>query len=201
MAEKLLKSNIFLNRLRRIVKSEQLVLSILALLVGALAGGGTILFRDGLLFIQSLFFGTAEEDLHRHLSEIPVWQLILAPTVGGLIVGVFIYKFLPDKRPHGVADVIDAASFHDARMSTRCGIKVQLPVRCRWAVVRRSVVKGRSSIWGRRSGRGLRGYFICGVRRRERCWVVAWHQRWPHRLTRRWPVHCLRMKWHLATMP
>jgi CIC family chloride channel protein len=123
MAEKLLKSNIFLNRMRRIVKSEQLVLSILALIVGAMAGGGTILFRDGLLFVQSLFYGTGEEALHRHLGEIPVWQLILAPTVGGLIVGIFIYKFLPEKRPHGVADVIDAASFHDARMSTRCGIK------------------------------------------------------------------------------
>ena len=123
MAEKLLKSNIFLNRMRRIVKSEQLVLSILAMIVGALAGGGAILFRDGLLLVQSLFFGTGEEALHRHLSEIPVWQLILAPAVGGLIVGIFIYKFLPERRPHGVADVIDAASFHDARMSTRCGIK------------------------------------------------------------------------------
>lgn len=123
MAEKLLKSNIVLNRMRRIVKSEQLVLSILALVVGALAGGGTILFRDGLLFVQSLFYGTSDEALHRHLLDLPVWQLVLGPTAGGLTVGIFIYKFLPGKRPHGVADVIDAASFHDARMSTRCGIK------------------------------------------------------------------------------
>jgi CIC family chloride channel protein len=123
MAEKLLKSNMFLSRLHRIVKSEQLVLSILALIVGALAGGGTILFRDALLFFQALFFGTDAEALHRHLSSVPNWQLIMAPTVGGLIVGIFIYKFLPDKRAHGVADVIDAVSFNDARMSTRCGIK------------------------------------------------------------------------------
>mgnify|MGYP001627760381 FL=1 len=126
MAEKLLKSNIFLNRMRRIVKSEQLVLSILAMIVGAMAGGGTILFRDGLLLVQSLFYGTGDEALHTHLSTLPVWQLIAAPTVGGLVVGVFIYRFLPEKRPHGVADVIDAASFHDARMSTRCGIKSAL---------------------------------------------------------------------------
>lgn len=126
MAEKLLKSNIFLNRMRRIVKSEQLVLSILAMIVGAMAGGGTILFRDGLLLVQSLFYGTGDEALHTHLSTLPVWQLIAAPTVGGLVVGIFIYRFLPEKRPHGVADVIDAASFHDARMSTRCGIKSAL---------------------------------------------------------------------------
>ena len=123
MAEKLLKSNILLNRMRRIVRSEQLVLSILAMVVGALAGGGTILFRDGLLFIQSLIYGTSDEALHTYLADLPAWHLILGPTAGGLIVGIFIYKFLPEKRPHGVADVIEAASFHDARMSTRCGIK------------------------------------------------------------------------------
>jgi CIC family chloride channel protein len=88
-----------------------------------LAGGGTILFRDGLLFVQSLFYGTSDEALHHHLADLPVWQLVLGPAAGGLIIGIFIYKFLPGKRPHGVADVIDAASFHDARMSTRCGIK------------------------------------------------------------------------------
>lgn len=123
MAEKLLKSNILLNRMRRIVRSEQLVLSILAMVVGALAGGGTILFRDGLLFVQSLIYGTSDEALHTYLADLPAWHLILGPTAGGLIVGIFIYKFLPEKRPHGVADVIEAASFHDARMSTRCGIK------------------------------------------------------------------------------
>lgn len=126
MAEKLLKSNIVLNRMRRMVKSEQLVLSILALVVGALAGGGTILFRDGLLLVQGLTYGTVDEALHHYLAALPAWHLVLGPTVGGLIVGIFIYKFLPEKRPHGVADVIDAASFHDARMSTRCGIKSAL---------------------------------------------------------------------------
>jgi CIC family chloride channel protein len=123
MADKLLKSNILLNRMRRIVRSEQLVLSILAMVVGALSGGGAILFRDGLLFVQSLIYGTSDETLHTYLADLPAWHLILGPTVGGLIVGIFIYKFLPGKRPHGVADVIDAAAFHDARMSTRCGIK------------------------------------------------------------------------------
>lgn len=123
MAEKLIKSNIVLNRMRRIVKSEQLVLAILALLVGALAGGGTILFRDGILLVQKLIYGTGDEALHEHLSALPAWHLILGTTLGGLVVGIFLYRFLPEKRAHGVADVIDAASFHDARMSSRCGIK------------------------------------------------------------------------------
>lgn len=105
------------------VKGEQLVLSILALIVGALAGGGTILFRDGILLVQSLVYGWGEESLHEHMMGLSNWHLILGPTAGGLLVGIFIYKFLPEKRPHGVADVIDAVSFNDARMSTRCGMK------------------------------------------------------------------------------
>lgn len=123
MAEKLFKSNLLLARLRSIVKSEQLVLSILALVVGALAGGGTIVFREGLLFIQGLTYGSSAEALHYYLKDLPFWRLMLVPTLGGLFVGIFIYKFLPERRPHGVADLIDAASFHDARMSSRCGIK------------------------------------------------------------------------------
>jgi len=123
MADKLIKSNILLNRMRRLVKSEQLVLSLLALVVGAMAGGGTILFRDGILLVQSLVYGWGEESLHEHLKGLSSLHLVLGPTVGGLVVGIFIYKFLPGQRPHGVADVIDSASFNDARMSTRCGIK------------------------------------------------------------------------------
>ena len=126
MAEKLIKSNILLSRMRRLAKSEQLVLSILALAVGALAGGGTILFRDGILLVQSFVYGWGEESLHEHMKGLSNWHLILGPTAGGLLVGIFIYKFLPERRAHGVADVIDAASFHDARMSTRCGIKSAL---------------------------------------------------------------------------
>lgn len=76
MAEKLLKSNILLNRMRRLVKSEQLVLSILALVVGAMGGGGAILFRDGLLFVQSLVYGTGDEALHTYLRALPAWHLI-----------------------------------------------------------------------------------------------------------------------------
>ncbi|MCC9620267.1 chloride channel protein [Thalassospira sp. MA62] len=123
MAKKLINSNILLGRVRKIVRSEQLVLSILALAVGAMAGVGAIVFRDGLLFVQGLVFGSDAEVLHRHLQGLPEWRMIVGPTAGGLLIGIFMYKFLPEKRAHGVSDVIDAASFHDARMSTRCGVK------------------------------------------------------------------------------
>ncbi|WP_417813335.1 chloride channel protein [Thalassospira alkalitolerans] len=123
MAEKLFKSNQLLSQLRRVVKSEQLVLSVLALVVGAMAGAGTIVFREGILFVQTLTFGSGEEAVHEYLRTLPAWHLIAVPILGGLFVGVFIYRFLPERRPHGVADVVDAALFHDARMSSRCGIK------------------------------------------------------------------------------
>lgn len=201
MAEKLLKSNILLNRMRRIVRSEQLVLSILAMVVGALAGGGTILFRDGLLFVQSLIYGTSDEALHTYLADLPAWHLILGPTAGGLIVGIFIYKFLPEKRPHGVADVIEAASFHDARMSTRCGIKSAIASAFSLGSGSSLGREGRLFIWGPRSGLGWHGSFICVVRLRVRCSAAVWRLLLRHRLTPRSQGRYLPTKLPLAITP
>lgn len=112
--------------LRNVVRGEQLVLSALALIVGTLVGGGTIIFRDVLLGIQGLTFGSTREAVHHFLAGLPAWHLIAVPTLGGLAVGIFMYRFVPDRRPYGVADVVDAASFHDGRMSVRTGIKAAI---------------------------------------------------------------------------
>ena len=48
-------------------------------------------------------------------------QVLLAPAAGGLVVGLFIYFFLPGRRPQGVADVIEAEQIHGGWMSSRVG--------------------------------------------------------------------------------
>lgn len=112
--------------LRRLMKGEQLVLSILALVVGTLVGAMAIVFREGLLQIQKLGYGSSDEAVHYFLKTLPSWHLILVPTLGGLLIGLFIYYFISERRSLGVADVIDAAAFHDGRMSARSGIKAAL---------------------------------------------------------------------------
>jgi len=44
------------------------------------------------------------------------WRLVLAPAVGGLIVG-FLLRYLPGQRVQGIADVIEASAL---RCAHRC---------------------------------------------------------------------------------
>lgn len=112
--------------LRRALKGEQLILSLLALVVGSLVGAVAIVFREALLFIQKLGFGSSDEAVHYFLQNLPAWHLIVVPTLGGLVIGLFVYRFMPERRVLGVADVIDAAAFHDGRMSVAGGFKAAL---------------------------------------------------------------------------
>ena len=47
---------------------------------------------------------------------------MLATTLGGLIVGILAYRFMPERRPQGVADVIEANALLGGRMSSRIGV-------------------------------------------------------------------------------
>ncbi|WP_339781325.1 chloride channel protein [uncultured Thalassospira sp.] len=126
MAEIRLRNPRIFTSLRRVMKGEQLILSLLALVVGTLVGAVAIVFREALLLIQKLGFGSSDEAVHYFLQNLPAWHLVLVPTLGGLIIGVFVYRFMPERRVLGVADVIDAAAFHDGRMSVSSGIKAAL---------------------------------------------------------------------------
>ena len=44
------------------------------------------------------------------------------PTVGGLVVGLLIWRLLPSRRVHGISDVIEAGALHRGDMSLRTGL-------------------------------------------------------------------------------
>jgi CIC family chloride channel protein len=46
----------------------------------------------------------------------------LAPTLGGLLVGLFIHHLMPGRHPQGVAEVIEAMALRSGRMDVRTGI-------------------------------------------------------------------------------
>ncbi|MDA0997925.1 MAG: chloride channel protein [Proteobacteria bacterium] len=108
--------------LRRLIRNEHLVLVVLALIVGSIAGGAVIGFREAIEFVQSLAFGISTDRLAQHAVTLPAWQILLAPTVGGLIVGILIHKLMPGGRPQGVADVIEASAMRGGQMSSRIGL-------------------------------------------------------------------------------
>lgn len=115
-----------MSRVRRVVRNDLLVLSFLAIIVGIAVGWAIVGFREGILLVQLAFYGTGEERLSLHTVGIPWWHILLAPALGGLVVGPLVYFFLPGRRPHGVADVIEANALAGARLPPNSGFGAAL---------------------------------------------------------------------------
>ena len=112
--------------LLRFGRNDQVVLSILAVVVGAASGGAAIAFRDAIGGFQWLVYGFSHEHVATLAASLPWWQLLLAPAIGGLVIGLFIHYLLPGGRPHAVSHVIEASALHDARMSLTVGVRAAL---------------------------------------------------------------------------
>ncbi len=111
-----------LSGLKRFGRNDLVVLSSLALVVGAAGGGAAIVFRLAIDFFQRFFFGVDPFFLTRMAAELPVWRLLLVPTLGGLAIGLFVFYLMPGRRPRGVAQVIEASALRGGRMSLTNGL-------------------------------------------------------------------------------
>ncbi|NIA68668.1 chloride channel protein [Pelagibius litoralis] len=109
--------------LLRFGRNDQVVLSVLAVVIGAAAGGAAIAFRDAIAGIQWLVYGFGGEQVASEASGLAWWHLLLVPTLGGLAIGLFIRFALPDGKPQGVAHVMEASALRDGRMSLTVGIR------------------------------------------------------------------------------
>jgi CIC family chloride channel protein len=112
--------------LLRFGRNDQVVLSILAVVIGAASGGAAIAFRHAIGGFQWLAYGFSSERVASLAAELPWWQLLLAPTVGGLLIGLYLRYLMPGGRPQSVAHVIEVSALHDARMSLTVGIRAAL---------------------------------------------------------------------------
>jgi CIC family chloride channel protein len=117
-------------RIFRWIKSfstnDQIVLSVLAVLVGVAAGGAAIGFRLAISGFQYLGYGFAGESLATWARYLPWWQVVAVPTLGGLVIGLLVHYFLPERRPHGVADAIESAALAGGRLPLATGLKASV---------------------------------------------------------------------------
>lgn len=107
---------------RRLMRNEHVNLNVLALLVGAIAAGAAILFRFAIQGLENLAFRTDFSQLGLAIERLPVWWVVAIPVAGGLLIGLYTRYLLNERRPHGVADVIEAARLRDGRMSLKNGL-------------------------------------------------------------------------------
>jgi chloride channel protein, CIC family len=83
-----------------------------ALLVGLGTGGGAILFSWMIDTMGHLFFGLLGDGL---LSSGGI-VLVLAPALGGLLVGPLVYRFAREAKGHGVPEVMEAVALRGGRI-------------------------------------------------------------------------------------
>ena len=96
---------------------------IIALIIGCAAGCAAVLFRLGIIELQSFLYGTEDPSLIHSFAETLAWYWILIiPICGGLVVGLILHWFSDDGRVRSVADVIEGAALHDGRVETRAGL-------------------------------------------------------------------------------
>ena len=107
---------------QRVTRNEQLLLFVLAVVVGIAAGYGALVFRLLTAAIQVLFLGHGTEHLVSAAATTPWWQVLLAPTVGGFLVGLFTRFVLPGRLPQGVAQVMEASALRQGRMALNEGL-------------------------------------------------------------------------------
>lgn len=102
--------------------ADSVVLAMLAVPVGALAAYAALAFIFLIGLVQELFYGFGHQQVYSALSALPAWRVIGAPTLGGLLVGILVWRFMPGRRNYGPADVMQAVREHDGKMPINVGL-------------------------------------------------------------------------------
>lgn len=101
---------------RFISKPDQrkLVLLVLSIAVGLIGGLGAVVFRILINFFNELLFLKPSS----LFSDSPI-IVVLAPLIGGLIVGALVYYGAREAKGHGVPEIIESVNLHNGRMRWR----------------------------------------------------------------------------------
>ncbi len=103
-------------------EDRQLLVWLLAVTVGIAVAYAALAFRLLLGGFQWLWLGTASEKVLMAAANQPWLVILLAPVVGGLIVGLILERFVPGRRALGVADVIEARALGDCKINSGHGL-------------------------------------------------------------------------------
>jgi CIC family chloride channel protein len=100
---------------------QHVYLSLLAILIGILAGYGALLFRLAIKVAQYSFYQNTDDFL-TFAHTLPVYLKIGLPALGGLIVGPIIYFGASEAKGHGVPEVMEAVALRGGGIRSRVAL-------------------------------------------------------------------------------
>ncbi len=100
---------------------ENTVVLAVAAVIGILAGLGSVLLRELIFWFQQLGYGIHSPSV-AFLADMPWWEKLIIPTVGGLGVGLIVRYFAPEAKGHGVPEVMEAVAVRGGLIRKRVSI-------------------------------------------------------------------------------
>jgi len=94
--------------------SEHIRLTLLAVLIGFIAGLASIVLKIMIQFFQKLFWRAPS--VIEAVSTQPWYLTILIPALGGLIIGPIIYFGAREAKGHGVPEIMESLIFRGGRI-------------------------------------------------------------------------------------
>ena len=95
----------------------------IALMIGIAAGLAAVLFRYGILLLQTKIYGVEDvTKLHSFAANLPWYWVLTIPMIGGVAVGIILHNFTSDGRVRSVADVIEGAALNEGRVEKKAGV-------------------------------------------------------------------------------
>ena len=111
----------FITNTHEFLSDRQPLVWMLALFTGAIVGLVAIGFRSLIGFIQLPWLGTQTESVVTAANQTPWFIILLVPALGGLLVGVILETWVPGRRAHSVADIIEATAVKGCRIDPKTG--------------------------------------------------------------------------------
>ena len=97
--------------------SEHIRLTLLAILIGVVAGLASVLFKIMIHFFQKQFWRA--ESIIEGAAQQPWFLTILIPALGGLIISPIIFYGAKEAKGHGVPEIMESLIFRGGRIPNR----------------------------------------------------------------------------------
>ncbi|MFQ5630528.1 MAG: chloride channel protein, partial [bacterium] len=98
--------------------TEHIFMVVVATLIGLIAGFGAVGIQFMIKMFNQLFWGSWDLTIE-YFNSISVMQKLLAPAIGGLIVGFIIYFISKEAKGHGVPEVMAAIALKNGIIRAR----------------------------------------------------------------------------------
>ncbi len=112
----------FKHNLRDFLSDRQPLTWLMGLVIGITVGYGALGFRHLIGIVQLPWLGATSEKVASLAAALPWWQVMVAPAIGGLIVGFILQRYMPGQRAHSVADVIESRALRDCKIDPKTGL-------------------------------------------------------------------------------